>query len=164
MGVRSRIAHPFPGKVRLVAFLHLSCWLVALASAGLFVAGLLEKNPLLLRATIGAIVLFTGMVLSALLLGHRLNCSVCANPIYSVKSCRKHGRARRFLGFSYRLGVAAEALIRSHFHCMYCGERIPLQKFERPREKGPAIADPLGNSHGDRLVLSSAVELPPRRD
>jgi len=164
MGARSRIAHPFPGKVRLVAFLHLSGWLVALASAGLFVAGMLENNPLFLRATIGGVALFTAMVVSAILLSHRLNCSVCANPVYSVKSCRKHARARRFLGFSYRLGIAAESLFQSRFHCMYCGERIPLQKFERPKEKGPIATESLRDSHGDRLILTSSVELPPRRD
>lgn len=160
MGSRSRIAHPFPHQVRWVSFLLLSCWLVAAATVGLFILGMVEENSLFLRATVGGVILFTLMVMAAISTGHRLNCSVCANPVFAVRPCRKHQRARRFLGFSHRLGIAAESLLRSRFHCMYCGERIPLQKIDRQAEKKTHA----GNlTHGERLILTSSVELPPRR-
>ena len=42
-------------------------------------------------------------------------------------------------------------------------ERIPLQKIEKPANKGRLTPDPLNDPHGERLILTSAVELPPKR-
>lgn len=59
--------------------------------------------------------------LGGLLCSHGLKCNVCGQPVFSVEPAnRPDHRARKFMGFSYRLQVAREILTKEHYHCIHC--------------------------------------------
>ncbi|MCP5551525.1 MAG: hypothetical protein H7A53_11605 [Akkermansiaceae bacterium] len=141
-------------RIRLASALLLLTPLLMLGVLGLFVAGMVTKNRETLIWTVGGIGVLLLVWLLALALTRGVNCTVCANPVFQVKGCRLHARARRFLGVSHRLGVAVWALFRNRFYCMYCGERIPLggpprtvRQAEMPAPaKGPVVFEPVSAS------------------
>ena len=127
---------------------------------GSLAGGLLLESRSWLLVTVTSVAALAACLIAATAMGHRLYCSVCANPVFVVRKCRKHQRAKKFLGVSHRLGVAASALITQRYHCMYCGEKIPLE-MAAPR-KEPARPDRAGRSAAPAIVTATS-ELPPRR-
>ena len=156
---RSRIAHRSPWLVRFTSFLYALCWIAVPVTIAVFAAGMILKDDSLLKLTVGCVVLLILLNGAAALAGHRLNCSVCANPVFLVRACRKHDRARKFLGFSYRLGIVFESLFRNRFYCMYCGERIPLQK----KAASPEVSREARAETPPPVIASAGSDLPPRR-
>jgi hypothetical protein len=51
-------------------------------------------------------------------------CPVCLSRMWINTGCRKHRKSKRFLGISYRLGMALNILVRRPYYCLYCGERF----------------------------------------
>jgi hypothetical protein len=161
MAAKSRIAHPRPWTVRLASFFYLLCPVIAVLTVGALVAGLLLESKFWLRITVVFVAALPAILLAANAISHRLCCSVCANPVFLVRKCRKHHRAKKFLGVSHRLGIAVAALIRQRFHCMYCGEKIPLEA--AGPKKASAPKSPARSRTPMTAVVTAASELPPRR-
>ncbi|MGB2428376.1 MAG: hypothetical protein ACPIGG_02690 [Akkermansiaceae bacterium] len=66
-------------------------------------------------------------VISALLFkafSSSCTCPICLSRIWANTGCRKHNKAKRFLGISYRLGIAMKILTMQPYRCPYCGEHF----------------------------------------
>lgn len=140
---RSRLTYPKVAKLRIACAIVIAAWLAGLAAVALLAVGLsgglpgIEARTALLAAlgAIAALVVLAGLGFA---LANELPCNVCRMPLLLAKRCRKHVKARRLLGFSYTLGVAVPALFTNRYHCMHCGEKIPLtrQRDQRPVDSG----------------------------
>lgn len=136
---RSKLTYPHPWKLRFASIALIFKWLAGMAvivglSLGL---GLGERTWLLV--SIGGVAAFVVLAIISLVLGSELPCNVCRHPLLIAKDCRKHVKARRFLGVSHRLGVAVPAVFTNRIHCMYCGEKIPLGARRGASPEPPAL-------------------------
>jgi hypothetical protein len=88
--------------------------------------GISSDSRTFLFVSLGALGGFVVLTAISTALAAELPCKVCRHPVLNAKGCRKHERARAFLGLSHPLTVAASTLLTNRFRCFYCGEKIPL--------------------------------------
>jgi hypothetical protein len=114
--------------------------------------------------------------IGGLLLAHGLRCVVCGQAVFHVSPPnRPDPRAKRFLGFSFRLQVAREILTKEHYHCIHChsvcrsrrqisaqaaatsekpnGKENPFMAQFQARKTAEVPSDRLGQVFGDILPL-----------
>ena len=125
---RSRLAYPHPRLLRLASAVLIVKWLVGVAALTGLVIGIATGDRGWTLVALACLAAFAVLIGLGLALGNELPCNVCGQPPLIDKRCRKHPRARRFLGLSYPLTVAFTSLFAGRFRCVYCGERIPLGK------------------------------------
>lgn len=146
---RSRPSHRQAGKVRWCSFLWIATAAAFLAGLGTMGYGFFNRE--IFTVKIGLMMLASTLIFFgiSLLSSAGLNCAICANPVFSSRPCKKHARATRFLGISYRLGIAIPALFTSRFRCMYCGEKMTLSAAKQA-QKGVSVIKP----RSDRPICS----------
>ncbi len=113
--------------------------------------------------SLGAVAAFVVCAAISAALASELPCRVCRHPALKAKRCRKHERARAFLGISHPLTVALCVLFTNRFRCFYCGEKIPLSGDRAPRsaEESPE-ADSAARSAAAKSVPLPAPVTPVR--
>ncbi len=123
----SKLNYPRPWRLRIACLALILKWLAGVvALLGLITGFIIDDHRLIIFSVIavGASLLLAAL---SFILANELPCNVCSQPVLLTKRCRKHVKARRLFG-SYGLGVAVPALFTARYHCMHCGEKIPLGK------------------------------------
>lgn len=123
---RNRLNYSHPWKLRIASLALLLKWLAgATVIGGLIVGVALDERRAMLVSLIAVCALVVFAAVSAALAAE-LPCQVCRHPVLRAKGCRKHAKARPFLGVSHPLTVSLCVLFTSRFRCFYCGEKIPV--------------------------------------
>ena len=123
---RNRLNYAHPWKLRIASLAVLLKWLAgATVIGGLIVGVALDERRAMLVSLIAVCALVVFTAISAALAAE-LPCQVCRHPVLRAKGCRKHAKARPFLGISHPLTVSLCVLFNSRFRCFYCGEKIPV--------------------------------------
>jgi hypothetical protein len=127
--------HRFPStssvsRFRFAALLFLLRSLLPLVGLPLLIWSLVAHDRTWLVVALGVLALFPVVAFIQWAVAAKVRCPLCMVPPMVSRGCSKNRRARRLLG-SYRLRVAASALVLGHFRCHYCGEPTQMKARER---------------------------------
>lgn len=123
----SKLNYPRPWRLRIACTALVLKWLIGVgALLGLATGFIVDDHRMIIFSLIAVSACLLPAALS-FILANELPCNVCSQPVLLTKRCRKHIKARRLLG-SYGLGIAVPTLFTARYHCMHCGEKIPLGK------------------------------------
>jgi hypothetical protein len=155
MKQRSRLYHPDSVKIQVCSFLSLLRIPLGLMTVVCLGAGFLFDRPFFLRFGLVGIGLFVLVTLFYLMMGMSKRCIVCTNPVFLSKRCTKNKLARRFLGVSYPMEVAKDALLSGFFRCMYCGERVRTEDEDELAGQVDRDGNPIEAGGEDQSNISS---------
>ena len=101
---------------------------LALTSIGFLVAGIIldQKNLLCFGSVSAALAIVSAFVFFILSLSW--HCPLCLGKLWVRTGCRRHRKAKRALGISYRLRIALAVLFSKSYRCPYCGEPFSCRK------------------------------------
>lgn len=99
---------------------------VALLATSLF----LDRDDLL-KVGFAFFILYLLSFLLFTVLSFNWKCPLCVGAVWKNTTCRRNKNAVKFLGISYRLGVAVSALTGQPYRCPYCGEKFSTTKTRR---------------------------------
>ncbi|BDS06250.1 hypothetical protein NT6N_12900 [Oceaniferula spumae] len=97
---------------------------ILLAISGIVIIGCGLVIQEKLWVTIGAsCLLFTGLSIAVFFLRcYSWRCPLCIGRVWVKSGCRRHRKAVKAMGISYRLGVATAVIRHKPYRCPYCGE------------------------------------------
>ena len=121
------IPHPNAGQIRVASVLAFLRWITLIAAGIVGIVALIEKDEWLV-VTLVLVGTHVFLIVVFFLVGGGLRCRVCSNPVILSSRSNKSPHAKQFLGLSYPLQVAKDALFTRHFTCMYCGGKIRVSK------------------------------------
>lgn len=127
--------HRFPTRRSLTrlkasSFLWVILFLCFLAVIPILVWGLVLRDPLGLRISIGLLVGIPVLALVQAILASNVRCPLCHGHLMSRPRCALHRNARRALG-SLRLRVALGVFFLGRLRCQYCGEPSDTRRARR---------------------------------
>ncbi|MEM7147046.1 MAG: hypothetical protein AAF591_18140 [Verrucomicrobiota bacterium] len=155
MKQRSKLYHPDSVKIQVCSFLSLlriPLGLWAVFSLGI---GFLFSNPFFVRFGLVGIGMLVLVLVVYFFIGAGIRCIVCTNPVFMSKRCTKNREARRFMGISYPMEVAKDALLSGYYRCMYCGERVRTEDEDELAGQVDAEGNPLEEGSEDQSNISS---------
>ncbi len=155
MKQRSRLYHPNALRIQVCSFLSLLRLPLGVMTILLLGVGMLLDRPFFLKFGLVIAGLFLLVTLLYLLLSMHLRCIVCTNPVFLSKRCTKNREARRFMGLSYPLEVAKDALLSGYFRCMYCGERVRTEDEDELAGRVDGEGNPIERGGEDQSNISS---------
>lgn len=116
----------FSLRVRAFFFLFNLCLL--LLSTSLLIGGLIIHSQKTVN-TGGLGLIFASLSsLTFYALSFRWKCPLCMGAVWSRTKCRRNKNAVKFLGLSYRIGVAFSVLLTRPYRCPFCGEKFSSAK------------------------------------
>jgi len=123
----SKLNYPRPWRLRVACLALVLTWLLGFSAMLGLACGFITDDHRLIIFSLVAIAVCLLLAALSFILANELPCNVCSQPVLLTKRCRKHVKARRMFS-SYGLGIAVPALFTARYHCMHCGEKIPLGK------------------------------------
>ena len=114
--------------LRFGAFHFVVNLVLALLSAGFLLFSFIVQSDIFFVLGITLVFLWIISFLVFLLLNHSWSCPICLGRLWLRTGCRRHHKATHYLGVSYRLGIAASAIMSKQYRCPYCGESFSTTK------------------------------------
>ncbi|MEM8953207.1 MAG: hypothetical protein AAGD22_03560 [Verrucomicrobiota bacterium] len=155
MKQRSKLYHPDSVKIQVCSFLSLLRLPLGLLTLFLLAIGLLFSNSFFVRFGLVGIGFLVVVSVAYFFMAASLRCIVCTNPVFLSKRCTKNRAARRFLGVSYPMEVARQAIWSGYYRCMYCGERVRTEDEDELAGRVDAEGNPLEPGSEDQSNISS---------
>lgn len=122
--VHRQFAHSTLWSLRFGALHFIANIFIAIFGMAWLCTGLLFQAEGKMSTGFTAIVVWLISILLFKAFSASCSCPICLSRIWTNTGCRKHRKAKRFLGMSYRLGMALKILTLQPYRCPYCGEHF----------------------------------------